>query len=70
MGYAEDLYGRWIALDFGDEELVEGGDVSYGYAGGGGGGGGGGYTTRSPYSSPAGFRSGYTSGLINWRIGF
>ena len=68
MGYAEDLYGRWIALEFGDEELVEGGDVSYGYADTGGGGAYG--TGISGYSSPASFRSGYTSGLINWRIGF
>ena len=65
MGYVQDLYARWIALDFGEGEAVDG---SGGIAGGGydtrGGGGGGGY------SSPAGFRSGYTSGLINWRIGF
>ena len=68
MGYAQDLYGRWIALDFGDEELVEGGDVAggYGYTGTGGGFGG----VGGSYSSPASFRSGYTSGLINWRIGF
>ena len=68
MGYAQDLYGRWIALEFGDEELVGGGET--GVAGpiwdGDGGAGGG----VSRYTSPAGFRSGYTSGLINWRIGF
>ena len=63
MGYVQDLYGRWIALDFGEEELVGGGGGGWGLSGGGWGGGGGGY------SSPAGFRSGYTSGLINWRIG-
>jgi hypothetical protein len=66
MGYVQDLYGRWIALDFGEPELV-GGAGEYGYAGGGGGGGGGGV---GRYASPASFRSGYTSGLINWRIGF
>ena len=68
MGYVQDLYARWIALDFGDEELVGGGET--GVAGpiwdGGGRAGGG----VSRYASPAGFRSGYTSGLINWRIGF
>ncbi len=66
MGYAQDLYGRWIALEFGDEELVGGGET--GVAGpiwdGDGGAGVGRYT------SPTGFRSGYTSGLIQWRIGF
>jgi hypothetical protein len=60
MGYVQDLYGQWIALDFGEESLV--GDGAGGAYGGYGGGGG--------YSSPANFRSGYTSGLINWRIGF
>ena len=64
MGYVQDLYGRWIALDFGEEELVGGG---VGVAGTGGYSTGGGLGS---YSSPAGFRSGYTSGLINWRIGF
>jgi hypothetical protein len=66
MGYVQDLYGRWIAFDFGEPELV-GGAGEYGYAGGGVGGGGGGV---GRYTSPASFRSGYTSGLINWRIGF
>ena len=65
MGYVQDLYGRWIALDFGDEELVGGSaGVSIGGSTGGYGGVGGG----SGYGG--GFRSGYTSGLINWRIGF
>jgi hypothetical protein len=67
MGYVQDLYGRWIALDFGEPELVGGGEVT---SGGEVTGGGGGYTAPSPYGSPASFRSGYTSGLINWRIGF
>jgi len=66
MGYVQDMYARWIALDFGEPETVGGsGEIGGGgYWGGYGGGSGGGY------SSPAGFRSGYTSGLINWRIGF
>jgi hypothetical protein len=66
MGYVQDLYGRWISLEFGDVELVSGGGIS----GGGLGGYGGGYGGPGSYSSPGGFRSGYTSGLINWRIGF
>lgn len=65
MGYVQDLYGQWIALDFGEESLTDSG------AGGGYGGyTGGGYAGGGGYSSPANFRSGYTSGLINWRIGF
>jgi hypothetical protein len=64
MGYVQDLYGQWIALDFGEEALV-GGD-----GGGGSSGTGGGYGGGGGYASPANFRSGYTSGLINWRIGF
>ena len=68
MGYVQDLYGRWIALDFGDEELVGG---SAGVSTGGSAGGStGGYGGGGGYASPAGFRSGYTSGLIQWRIGF
>ena len=64
MGYVQDLYARWIALDFGDEELVGGtAGTGGGFVDSGGVGGGG-------YASPAGFRSGYTSGLIQWRIGF
>ena len=65
MGYVQDLYGQWIALDFGEDPLA-GGGAGGGYVGDGGFGGGGG----GGYSSPANFRSGYTSGLINWRIGF
>ena len=63
MGYVQDLYGQYIALEFGDEESVTGGAGGYvgGYGGSYGGGG--------SYKSPGGFRSGYTSGLINWRIG-
>ena len=64
MGYAQDLYGRWIALEFGEPELVGGGEGAATTTTGDGGGG------RGAYSSPAGFRSGYTSGLISWRIGF
>jgi hypothetical protein len=66
MGYVQDLYGQWIALEFGEDALA--GDEAAGggyYYGGGGGGGGRGYRYRSPVN----FRSGYTSGLINWRIG-
>ncbi len=68
MGYVQDLYARWIALDFGEEELVGGSGATAGgfYDSAGGRGGGG----LGRYSSPAGFRSGYTSGLISWRIGF
>lgn len=63
MGYVQDLYGQWIALDFGDEQLTGG-------VGGYGGGYGGGYSGYGSYSSPSGMRSGYTSsfGLVNWRI--
>ena len=60
LGMVQDLYGQWIALDYGEESLTDSG-VSYGY--------GGGYSGYGSYSSPANFRSGYTSGLINWRIG-
>lgn len=65
MGYVQDLYGQWIALEFGEGEegLAEGGGWGYG-----GGYGGGGYGGR--YASPANFRSGYTSSLINWRVRF
>ena len=70
MGYVQDLYGRWIALEFGDEELVGGGPLTAGGAVGSGLAGGGGGGGTGSYSSPGGFRSGYTSGLINWRIGF
>ena len=67
MGYVQDLYGRWISLDFGDDT---GGSAAYGYGYGsyGGGGGVGSGGVSGGYSG--GFRSGYTSGLINWRIGF
>lgn len=63
MGYAQDPYGRWILLDFGDQSANDtaSGSGSVGRATYGGGGGG-----RGAGSS---FRSGYTSGLINWRIG-
>ena len=63
MGYVQDLYGRWISLSFGDKELVDG------VGNGGLGGYGGGYSGFGSYSTPSGFRSGYTSGLITWRIG-
>ena len=66
MGYVQDLYGRWISLEFGDVELVDGGSVG----GAGLSGSGGGYSGPGSYNSPGGFRSGYTSGLINWRISF
>jgi hypothetical protein len=66
MGYVQDLYGRWIALDFGDEEpevtVTGGADYEYSSTGG--------YSGAGSYGSPASFRSGYTSGLIQWRIGF
>jgi len=63
MGYAQDPYGRWIALDYGEDYSEVGADSGYTYLdiGGGGGGRGG--------SGGSSFRSGYTSGLINWRIG-
>lgn len=57
-GYIQDGAGGWVKINLGDDSLT--GD---GYYGGGGGGGGGGYKT------PSSFRSGYTSGLVNWRIG-
>ena len=53
MGYVQDLYGQWIALDFGDEPLAGGGGYGGTGAGTGGGYGGGG----GGYSSPANFRS-------------
>ena len=61
MGYVQDLYGRWISLEFGDKELVGGTGLS---------GSGGAYGGPGSYRTPSGFRSSYTSGLINWRIGF
>jgi len=63
MGYAQDPYGRWILLDFGDAQAGAGGSGGGSYSGGSYGGGGGGGSGGSS------FRSGYTSGLINWRIG-
>ena len=60
MGYVQDLYGRWISLEFG-EDTGDSAGFGGGYVYGGGGYGGGGYG--------GGFRSGYTSGLISWRIG-
>ena len=65
LGYVQDLYGRWIALDFGEQTLA--GEVGTG--GSAGSGGTWGWGSGGGYSSPSGFRSGYTSGLINWRIG-
>ena len=62
MGYVQDLYGRWISLEFGEDTGDSAGfGGGYVFGGGGGGYGGGGYG--------GGFRSGYTSGLITWRIG-
>jgi len=54
-------------------ELGFAGGYDYGDGGGGYSGGGysgGGYSGGGYYNAPGSFRSGYTSGLINWRIGF
>jgi len=64
-----------VLKDYSAETGLDGGGYSA-YDGGDDGDGGGGYTYRapsagySPYRAPGTFQSGYTSGLINWRIGF
>jgi hypothetical protein len=60
IGYIQDGAGGWVRVNLGDTSLT--GEGYYGGGGGGGYGGGG-------YSVPSTFRSGYASGLINWRIG-
>jgi len=64
-----------VLKDYSGDTGLDGGGYSA-YDGGDNGDGDGGYTYRapsagySPYRAPGTFQSGYTSGLINWRIGF
>jgi len=64
MGYAQDPYGRWILLDFGSAQAGTAAAGGFGYGGSYGSGGGG-----RGYVGGGSFRSNYTSGLLNWRIG-